>query len=183
MAKSLGVGILLLLVCATTHATTVVQVGNTVTDINGLDIGGTLYDVMFRFVTDHSLPSGGDIFQAPISDSDGASAAAQAINNAINTLSTASRVGLPGEETGGFVVPYLFDTGVACDDLCVKKGDYLLQGVWSFSSGSIFPETNTTFARFTEVSSSVPVPSAVYLFGSGLIGLAGMARRRRRGVA
>ena len=34
-----------------------------------------------------------------------------------------------------------------------------------------------TWIRFTPVS-SVPVPAAVWLFGSGLLGLVGLARRK-----
>ena len=42
---------------------------------------------------------------------------------------------------------------------------------WEFPAGDTFDETNWTV-------SAVPVPAAVWLFGSGLAGLAGMARRK-----
>ena len=45
---------------------------------------------------------------------------------------------------------------------------------WSFS-------TNTTGSYSTTVSvAAIPLPAAVWLFGSGLIGLAGVARRKNR---
>ena len=40
-----------------------------------------------------------------------------------------------------------------------------------------------SFSATGNVDTFVPVPAAVWLFGSGLVGLAGFARRRRRGKA
>jgi hypothetical protein len=40
-------------------------------------------------------------------------------------------------------------------------------------------DQGTDFAPFSHDASYVPVPAAVWLFGSGLVGLAGIARRRR----
>jgi len=36
-----------------------------------------------------------------------------------------------------------------------------------------------TYADFTEASAVVPVPAAVWLFGSGLLGLVGLSRRKK----
>ena len=49
-----------------------------------------------------------------------------------------------------------------------------------FSAGALddnFNVVNSTWTNYTV--SSVPVPAAVWLFGSGLLGLAGVARRKR----
>jgi hypothetical protein len=49
-------------------------------------------------------------------------------------------------------------------------------GTWSsFESGNF---TNTYSGATVNATSAVPVPAAVWLFGSGLLGLAGVARRR-----
>ncbi|MAT66547.1 MAG: hypothetical protein CMN57_13015 [Gammaproteobacteria bacterium] len=53
--------------------------------------------------------------------------------------------------------------------------------VSSFHGGYLDPDLNIVTASFNNASvdiSAVPVPAAVWLFGSGLIGLAGIARRR-----
>jgi len=45
------------------------------------------------------------------------------------------------------------------------------------------PAFNGTTADDFPVSGAVPVPAAVWLFGSGLVGLVGVARRRKRALA
>jgi len=43
-----------------------------------------------------------------------------------------------------------------------------------------FDMTSVTMTNYTPTPSAVPVPAAVWLFGSGLVGLAGIARRRKQ---
>ena len=51
-----------------------------------------------------------------------------------------------------------------------------LNGAWGFSPlGSI----SNTFPTSYYLIETVPIPSAVWLFGSGLIGLIGIARRKK----
>ena len=40
-------------------------------------------------------------------------------------------------------------------------------------------QTGVGFSGFVEQQTVVPVPAAVWLFGSGLLGLVGMARRKK----
>jgi hypothetical protein len=49
-------------------------------------------------------------------------------------------------------------------------------GTWVFSAQSA---DQTTFSWSSSTSTVVPVPAAVWLFGSGLIGLVGLARRKK----
>ncbi len=49
-------------------------------------------------------------------------------------------------------------------------------GGYDTGTGGVYGEDGVESAKFATV---VPVPAAVWLFGSGLIGLAGIARRRR----
>jgi len=70
-------------------------------------------------------------------------------------------------------------------------------GAWYFSGTSVFPSSNVYFdvnyenslfktdaeiqtGSFLVQQSAVPVPAAVWLFGSGLIGLLGIARKKAR---
>lgn len=67
-------------------------------------------------------------------------------------------------------------------DLLTLKGTGRLSGngfdatdaIWSFSTRSL----NSYGMSIETVITTVPVPAAVWLFGSGLIGLAGIARRK-----
>ena len=56
---------------------------------------------------------------------------------------------------------------------------------WEFSTSDIHPFNDFAFVEFENLSyeviaeiQAVPVPAAVWLFGSGLLGLVGMARRK-----
>lgn len=61
-----------------------------------------------------------------------------------------------------------------------------VSGSLTAAGGTLFGETvsgsgtQTATADTTYTLSAVPIPAAAWLFGSGLIGMAGVARRRRR---
>jgi len=55
-----------------------------------------------------------------------------------------------------------------------------VNGVWQDPLGDI---TGVVFGDATVTVNAVPVPAAVWLFGSGLIGLVGIARRRNPAIA
>ncbi len=99
---------------------------------------------------------------------------------------------------------YVFDSpftilsqGTSCcwgDGILVQQADNILEG-WEGSGTLQFIGTYTTFSwtvpnpeywhgftfgiRTTQALEPVPVPAAVWLFGSGLLGLAGIARRKK----
>jgi len=50
-------------------------------------------------------------------------------------------------------------------------------GTWEFTANTA--EGSTTFSWSSSTVSAVPVPAAVWLFGSGLLGLIGIARRKK----
>jgi len=65
------------------------------------------------------------------------------------------------------------ETGSGCSD----NSSYTLDGAFNVSGGGF---TNVSYSLHLEGTvSSVPVPAAAWLFGSGLIGLAGLARRKK----
>lgn len=179
-------------VCATalvvlannTHATQVSQ-------LLGVDIGGTLYDVTFHTTTgdtfnglwdaddDGVFGGGGSVFsKAPTfwGDITGASAAATAIASLLGTSDSTV-----GAFNDNFLIPYALaitsgadiissytdDNGNLTPDILVPKS------YWDYQDLS----HQAPYASF-EVS-AVPVPAAVWLFGSGLLGLAGIARRKK----
>ena len=65
-------------------------------------------------------------------------------------------------------------------DHCTGLSAYRAVGVVTHESGGPWsPRSRTWIAALDETSpTAVPVPGAVWLFGSGLVGLAGIARRR-----
>ena len=107
-----------------------------------------------------------------------------AIRNANNSIafpgliagtSTASTLTVDsvGNITGGSVTLNASTPGTINGDLALDVD----AGTWTLKAGGIVQSSGT--GAFAQVS-AVPVPAAVWLFGSALIGLTGVARRRRR---
>ena len=161
--------------------------GAVISQISGLYIGGTVnatYDVTFHPEksfndlwdddNDGTFGGGSSVFSAAPTfwqDSDsGGIYAADAIIAHLNST---------GDTTVGtgqnFLVPYNTSTGnlTSLSDTITSfdKGGQAVQ----FLDNSIF--STAPYVSFTPTA--VPVPAAVWLFGSGLIGLAGMARRKK----
>ena len=78
-----------------------------------------------------------------------------------------------GNITGGSVTLNASTPGTFNGDLALDVD----AGTWTLEAGGIVQSSGT--GAFAQVS-AVPVPAAVWLFGSALIGLTGVARRRRR---
>lgn len=169
-----------------------------VTEILGLDIGGTRYDVTF-----HSQASFQNLWDADgdwvFGDGDGATfnnaptfwnnaaaayLAATAIMNALGssdiTLEADTNPDLPRPESDSFMVPY--------EQLDLSKGLYV--GLWQdqyepgsdgiYSNGNLpINSASLNYAPYASFSASVPVPAAAWLFGSGLLGLIGISRRKK----
>jgi hypothetical protein len=55
------------------------------------------------------------------------------------------------------------------------SGDLKLTGLWATLMGA---NTNTVVGTFNLAPAAVPVPAAVWMFGSGLLGLLGVSRRK-----
>ena len=78
---------------------------------------------------------------------------------------------------------YLTDAGQTGYFMIDTNGDVVLRG-WSslaasdaYANGGSLSDTPITWLLYRDVS-AVPVPAAVWLFGSGLLGLIGVARRK-----
>ncbi len=83
-----------------------------------------------------------------------------------------------GGLSGPAVVGSLSFIANAGGDAVFSLGASTSASVGGFFSGASFSEQFPVFTGTTVSVSAVPVPAAVWLFGSGLVGLVGVARRR-----
>ena len=110
--------------------------------------------------------------------------------NMTSTVSNLLSFGVPIFENGGdaeFVVGSDTHLAVPLPDLGIAPFDFHLHP--QAFSGSVGPEGlipgngSYTLTMWGSTPAAVPIPAAVYLFGSGLIGLVGLARRKMRAAA
>jgi len=193
--KKLSTLLLLCMLSLSAHATITVTLdgGNNVTGLQGLDVNGTLYDVVLEYLANPGTDPDDtrDFFvPATLEDHGDASTAAAALAAAISDLTenpTMAAATPPGggtlETRQNFVIPYLYGTGTAiCDGTCVVRVLHLFGGNWIGNDGTVDVGSSVIFAKFLEQPAAVPVPPAVLLFGSGIVALAGLARRRKGGA-
>ena len=188
------------------NAATLNVVGGQLIGASGVNVAGTLYDVEFKYGSCVDIfdgcDSNSDFDFTSISE---ANIAAQAVLDQVfigqydASNADVYGVGFSSENTEGRYVlrlPWEIGTNgvnnwfnarqilnysdaridqenawLCCGDTPVDDtagGGYLYQPI----------ANNIMFADFT--ASAVPVPAAVWLFGSGLVGLVGVARRRRK---
>ena len=150
---------------------------NNVIRINNLELNldddalDGLYNV--EFINDTGLNVYGSVdgpFDFPLAE-DAVTVAIQ-LNNALN-LNNPVPTGASSAGSNQFFIP-----GIEYFGFWAGFGsEYQLQsGLWDGSLAVLNPEEINTFAKFSV--SAVPVPTAVWLFGSGLLGLVGVARRK-----
>jgi hypothetical protein len=150
--------------------------GSTILDGNGHD--GLPHDPRDIFVNSADPGVGGD--------ETGAGDAASTIVALLQAAgaATVGQSANPGPATTSltFIVPYRYEsppTGNTCE-ICMFRGSHII-GPWAATSAEGDYLGTFTFAKFSP-SEVVPIPPSLWLFGSGLIGLAGIARRRRKAV-
>jgi hypothetical protein len=186
LGKALAAGALatgLLLGASTAQAAQVILDGNNVIGIDNLELDfdqdskDGFYDVAFINDTGSNLFGSGFDFDNP----EDAGAAIIQVNNALNLNNPvptgASSVGadqffIPALERfgfwGAFGSEFFSPGGVPGWDACEVD---CLSGVTILN-----PSDAYTYATFQ--TSAIPVPAAVWLFGSGLLGLIGIARKK-----
>ena len=168
-----------------------------ITNLYNLDINGTNYDVTFHTGasdtfnalwdadSDGVFGGPGSLFDAAPTfwgDETGAIAAANAIELALGVGDWTS----PGTLSDSFLIPYKLAFGgvltagidsinVAMDQSTTWASDTTVAGIVDDNASYI---TTNPYATFSV--SAVPIPAAVWLFGSGLLGLIGVARRKVR---
>jgi hypothetical protein len=163
-------GVILLLVVGSANAATVVYSSPGIaTGIAGLNIGGTLYNVDFEAPGDaYSTFGGTELFWADLAESNIA-------RDAINTVLDANAVvDLNNEAT--YAKPLFF-----------VRNQALIEGsfshnynptTWTGSINSSVPEGHSLIEGYATAWSVVPIPAAVWLFGSALAGLGWMRRKQ-----
>ena len=161
-----------------------------ITSISSLDIGGKLYNVTFHSDTSFNalwdaddngvFGGGGSVFSsAPTfwGDSTLAHQAALAIANYLG----------PNDETASrsdsFLVPYrtAYGTpiGPGYDTISTYSDVYFNTYSDTVMTTSRLDSSSYAMNPYASFSAVVTVPPAVWLFGSGLIGLIGIARRKK----
>ena len=166
-----------LLLGASAAQAATVQIDGTETNATGilnLDVGGTLYNVEFLFNSSNTLYGSPPIFDFP-----SLATAASARNAVVDALNTEPAVVTVGRE-GGANLDFFgigFDVASASPITLFTRGAVLLNdwGIPDPGIGGVDSSTPAMYASFTVV----PVPAAVWLFGSGLLGLVAIARRKK----
>ena len=160
-----ALAIALLAVASTAPAATVIFQGDNASTIQNLDVGGTLYNVVFRSDTANAVYGDPPIFD--FNNEADARAANLAVAAALNTEPAVEHVSPDGW------IDYLIGFGVENDLIAVTVARHFdvswVEGSNSFS----VPSDQRSYADF----SVVPLPAAVWLFGSALA-LLGWIKRK-----
>ncbi len=169
-----ALAVMLLFVVGSANAASVVYSSpGVVTGIGGLDIGGTLYNVDFE-TGDYSTFGGVEDFWGTIGE---AGAAATAINAVLNVeggsgscaFSNVCVNKVMGLDELGDTYSVSFGGFAAISTICWTS----CTATWTLD----FPNS-VQVAGFATAWSVVPLPAAVWMFGSALAGLGWMRRRQ-----
>jgi hypothetical protein len=131
----------------------------------GFDVGGTIFEFVAKEDTPGGL-SGADIGLV-VSPSGGASSGTWAFDST-KFAPTEFLIVLKAANSPGYAA-WLFDGSTAASDM----GDWMV--AWTNKQG--VPRDLSHLSVYAPTV--IPVPAAVWLFGSGLLGLVAVARRRR----
>ena len=170
----------------TAQAATVIRADgdeNRAIGIDGLIVGGNIYDVTFVF--QEGAGPGGLYPPFDFSEPNNASEAVEAVVTALNGAGGAPITGV-GQGSDEFHVGYDFEFDGIFNRVSTAFGEVEVtenptNAVWSssgFSSPSPRANITESYADF-EFVAPVPVPAAVWLFGSALLALVGSARRKK----
>jgi len=162
------------LVLSSAHAATVQLSGSVATGITGLDVGGTTYDVGFIGTHTHTE-------WASMLDVTSLSAANDVILAIATAFDNAGVTSIRYETLSGGTFDYAVGTlyygttGTQLIGVSITP-----TGSWSNFVGASNAPLNNSYPFAVDLTvSSVPVPAAVWLFGSGMLGLIGVARRKK----
>ena len=149
--------------------------GDMISGVSGLETLGTTWDVTFNDGSADAVYGTNPPFST-VSDSQTASEALRLALVALAADATASDfVGCAGTDCY-LISPYAINEFTVAGNAVAKIGTsvYYLASV---SGDPSLSYSDRTYATWEE--SVVPIPAAIWLFGSGLIGLIGIARRKK----
>ena len=178
------------------EAATLTTSGSLITGATDIVVGSSTYDVSFGDGTCSGLFGGCDAqSDFPFGNVTDALAAMDALDTLFISSSVSVAEAFNGCSGGGFNIsgcliytPYKLNSGGVDPSLDVAQIQFLenvtnIVGMLS-STASVLDNTvnpnfgdNATYAVWT-LTAAVPVPASVWLFGSGLLGLIGIARRK-----
>lgn len=97
----------------------------------------------------------------------------------LTSLFVGSFVGVEGDQP---IARLNFTLGTGVTNATINVAEAAIGGTWSAWDGVNPPYdfTNDYEGAVVNPVSAIPVPAAIWLFGSGVVGLAGVARRRSR---
>lgn len=162
----------ILLVSVPANSATIVKDGSGyVTGINGLEVNSVSYNVDFVYNSYNQIwSSSTPEFWA---DASGAEIAVLAINTVLNDDAIPPPVILDASGTRYFV-PWRWDGAATLIE--TKYGQRFDSG-WSTSSPL---KTDPNFSYHYATFSQVPIPGAIWLLGSGLIGIVGIRKKFKK---
>ena len=172
-------------------ATTTVVSGGELIGFNNITVGTETYNV--RFVEGSFISVFGDATGLDFTTSSDAAAAATALLNAYDLFPTydddnSLTFGLTGT-SGQIFTPWNINNNVTSRNYFNIDTNLVTKFNYDYVTGNVgmIPTYDTTSGNFSggrvwadwDRVSSVPVPAAAWLFGSGLLGLIGVARRKK----
>ena len=172
----------LLLSAATTQAATVTTVDGNVTKIENLEVVNQLEEVTIYnvdFVTALGSDIYGTNYDFDFTQEEDAVLARNAVNEALNIDNQSSGAGPDG--TSQYQIGLEFDDTSGLDLIAGLGGEYevVTWGECNVDCGPLGTSILSADVMYTYADfSPVPVPAAAWLFGSALLGLAGVARKR-----
>lgn len=180
---SLWTALLILATAGTANAATVVLDGLTATGITDLDVdpgpGVELYDVDFIQTTAGALYGNPPTSTFPFSPVDSV-----VVNDAILAALVGSSATSVGPDSGttelGYAFMYFSEEDERNNVTFSGAGGLFVFGT-GWTDNGLVTEGDTTVLIYADFAPStvIPVPAAAWLFGSGLLGLIGFARRKR----
>jgi len=197
MKKRMLAGLFLVLAGFSAHAANVQLIGSKATGITGLEIDGAFYDVLFERVTGITgapfslepcviVTEYCDLFaEDPVDPMAAAEAAVAAIRTALGATPLEVIATTVGPSDSSFEKP-TYKVPYQAGKLQGDPGFDVWQGFYNGSrwlppqGQFVYDDSaDTVFARFRPAVVQTPLPSAVFLFASGLA-LLGWVRRKAR---
>ena len=193
----------LMIYSASSYGATLIVENGALMGATGVNVDGVLYDVQFIDGTCDALYSGCDsisdfpfsnhsndgtllriamtaLFEQVLIDSPlGNFDSSPALTNGCNVLG-GCQINTPlfPSSSTEFIASFGAVNTTALDQGQVQSLDHITAGSATYNSVHQFPEFDQNVFAVWNQSAVVPVPAAIWLFGSGLLGLIGVARSK-----